>query len=200
MEKYARDNGVPIMEEAGIQFLMQLIRMKRPSRILEIGAAIGYSAIRMAEAYPETKIITVERDERRYQEAAYYLDQFDLSGRIELLFGDALKLRDEIYAKGPYDLLFIDAAKGKYRTFFEQYAPAVKADGIIVTDNVLFKGWVADPTQANERMAKTAREIRRFNDWLMNHPDFHSYIVPVGDGVTISTKLDRKQGKGKEFT
>nr|WP_143804746.1 O-methyltransferase [Paraliobacillus ryukyuensis] len=188
LEEYAKENHVPIMEPLGMQFLMQLIRLKQPNKIVEIGAAIGYSALRMQEAYPEATITTIERDEERYQEARKNVTAYDKQGKIHLIFGDALECSNEIEKKGPFDLLFIDAAKGQYQRFFELYAPMLTTDGVIITDNVLFKGLVADPTKADKRKQKLANKIKAYNTWLTSHPDYNTSIVPVGDGVAITTK------------
>ncbi|WP_156112629.1 O-methyltransferase [Halobacillus sp. BBL2006] len=188
MEAYARENGVPIMEPSGIDFLMQLIRMHQPSNILEVGTAIGYSAIRMLEASENSHIVTIERDSKRYEEAVSNVKQFGVEDRIKILHGDALELETEVADEGPFDLLFIDAAKGKYEEFFHLYAPMLTERGVIISDNVLFKGFVADDGQASARMAKIAGKIRKFNEWLVRHPDYHTTIVPVGDGVAITVK------------
>ncbi|ARI76979.1 O-methyltransferase [Halobacillus mangrovi] len=188
IEAYAKENGVPIMEPSGIEFLMQLIRLHQPSHILEIGTAIGYSAIRMLEASAKSAIVTIERDPTRYSEAVSNLRQLGVENSIQILHGDALELEKEVAEKGPYDLLFIDAAKGKYEEFFHMYSPMLTERGVIISDNVLFKGYVADDELASPRMAKIAGKIRKFNEWLVNHPDYYTTIVPVGDGVAISVK------------
>ncbi|MGP4074493.1 O-methyltransferase [Halobacillus sp. K22] len=188
MEVYAEEKNIPIMEPAGIHFLMQLIRMHKPERILEIGTAIGYSALRMLEASPESNIVSIERDENRYRDAQHFINKHGAEDRIKLLFGDALELKEEVKKEGSYDFLFIDAAKGKYEEFFHLYEPLLSERGVIISDNVLFKGYVVDESQADKRMAKIARKIRRFNHWLIQNPDYHTTIVPIGDGVAITIK------------
>lgn len=188
MESYAKAQKVPIMEPLGIDFLMQLIRIQEPQNILEIGTAIGYSTLRMLEAFPECRITTVERDQSRYEDALKYMNQFGAEKKIHAIQGDAFEVADVVEKDGPFDLLFIDAAKGKYEEFFHLYAPMLTEKGMIVSDNVLFKGFVADDSDANPRMAKIARKIRTFNEWLVEHPDYHTTIVPVGDGVAITKR------------
>lgn len=188
MESYAKEQRVPIMEPLGIDFLMQLIRIHQPQSILEIGTAIGYSALRMLEACPESKITTVERDDDRYHEALSNIRKLQADSSIRVIHGDALEVAETVEAHGPYDLLFIDAAKGKYEEFFHLYSPMLTDNGMIISDNVLFKGFVADDTEANPRMAKIARKIRNFNEWLVHHPDYHTTIVPIGDGVAITKR------------
>lgn len=188
LERYARENQVPIMEPLGIDFLMQLIRIKQPKRILEIGTAIGYSALRMLEAYNKTSIVTIERDELRYQEAKKNIANLGKQEQIDLVFGDALEVTEEVKDKGPYDFLFIDAAKGQYQRFFEMYTEFLTSDAIIISDNVLFKGYVYEDNAANKRLKKVATKVSQYNEWLVDHPTYKTTIVPIGDGVAISVK------------
>nr|WP_245345307.1 O-methyltransferase [Halobacillus andaensis] len=188
LENYARQHKVPIMEPLGIDFLMQLIRIHKPDRILEIGTAIGYSALRMLEAYPIAEIVTIERDFVRYEEAKKHFKSFGKEDRIQLIHGDALAVQDEVAESGWFDLIFIDAAKGKYEEFFNLYAPLLKDNGIIVSDNVLFKGAVANSEQAPERLQKIASKVRTFNQLLKDNKNYHTSIVPIGDGVAITVK------------
>ncbi|WP_245830907.1 O-methyltransferase [Sediminibacillus massiliensis] len=188
IETFAKENNIPIMEPLGIDFLMQIVRMKRPGKILEIGTAIGYSALRMQEAYPESQIVSIERDEVRYKEAIANISSLKKEDNIKVIFGDALDKVEEIRKNGPYDLLFIDAAKGQYQRFFEIYSRFLTDNGTIVSDNVLFKGIVASKNEENKRLNKIAGKIRHYNDWLVGHPDYHTSILPIGDGVAVSVK------------
>ncbi|MEK4028721.1 MULTISPECIES: O-methyltransferase [Bacillaceae] len=192
MEAFAKEHGVPIMEPAGIEAMLQIMRIQQPKRILEIGTAIGYSALRMAAALPETEIITIERDESRYQQAIDYIHRSDCKSRIEVLFGDALDLIAEAGKKGPYDAIFIDAAKGQYTRFFEGYSAFLVPEGTVYTDNVLFKGYVAGIPVESKRMINLVKKIQSYNEWLMNHPDFDTAIIPVGDGLAVSRKRGGK--------
>ncbi|QSS99050.1 O-methyltransferase [Pontibacillus sp. ALD_SL1] len=188
IETYANENHVPIMEPLGIEFLQQMIRIKQPARILEIGAAIGYSAIQMAKSYPNCEVVSIERDEQRYNEAVRNITKLGLENRVQVLFGDAFDLADRLKAKGPFDVLFIDAAKGQYQRFFELFTPELESNGMVISDNVLFKGFVADDPADGSNIAKIARKIRTYNEWLVQHPEYQTTIVPVGDGVAISVK------------
>ncbi|KAA6448798.1 O-methyltransferase [Bacillus swezeyi] len=198
LEAYAEEHGVPIMEPTGIEALLQLLSLKNPKKILEIGTAIGYSSIRMALALPEAEIFTIERDERRYQEAIQNIQSFQLENRIRVFFGDALSESDAVHSMAPYDALFIDAAKGQYQKFFTIYEKMLAEGGIIFTDNVLFKGLVAgDYNQIeNKRMKKLVSKIDHYNHWLMEHPDYQTAILPIGDGLAVS----KKEVKGYEKT
>ncbi|CQR46925.1 Protein-L-isoaspartate O-methyltransferase [Paraliobacillus sp. PM-2] len=193
LEDYAQRNHVPIMEPLGIDFLMQIIRMKQPKRILEIGTAIGYSALRMLQAFPQTSIITIERDEDRYQQALNNIAKYDKEGKINIIFSDALECVETIRNKAPFDLLFVDAAKGQYQRFFELYSPMLSDNGVIISDNVLFKGLVASKENTVEkRKNKLVNKIKSYNQWLANHPDYHTSIIPIGDGVAITTKSEKE--------
>ncbi|QVY60464.1 O-methyltransferase [Cytobacillus gottheilii] len=188
MEQYAEENGVPIMELVGIEALLQLLRIQQAKSILEVGTAIGYSALRMALALPESKIVTLERDEERIKLAGQYIQRSGREEQIIQLTGDALELEQEVKHHGPYDAIFIDAAKGQYQRFFEMYAPFLKDDGVIVTDNVLFKGLVCEDEIENKRIRSLVKKINLFNEWLMSHEDYDTVILPVGDGIAISKK------------
>lgn len=194
LEKQAEIDNVPIMDPIGINYVMQLIRIKKPKRILEIGTAIGYSALRMLEASPKTSIITIEKDESRYQQAVENIIKQNKEEQITVVRGDALeKLQELAAANESFDFIFIDAAKGQYKRFFELASPLLVKDGIIVSDNVLFRGYVANPEIAPGKYKKLVEKLRTYNNFLMQHPDFTTSIVPIGDGVSISFK-----DKGKE--
>jgi predicted O-methyltransferase YrrM len=188
MENYAKEHHVPIMELAGIEAMLQVLRIQNPKRILEIGAAIGYSALRMAQSIKGAKIITIERDPERYQQAEIFLERSEAAGHIVLIKGDALEVESQISALGPYDAIFIDAAKGQYKKFFELYSKYLSYDGIIITDNVLFKGLVCETEIESKRTRNLVKKIDGFNKWLMSNPLYHTIILPVGDGVAISKK------------
>ncbi|SDN00268.1 O-methyltransferase [Sediminibacillus halophilus] len=188
LEAYAQAHRIPIMEPLGIQFLMQLIRIHKPAKILEIGTAIGYSALRMLEAYPAAQILTIERDEQRYQEAVNNIEAQDKQNQIQVILGDALEVVEQVNNNGRYDMLFIDAAKGQYQRFFEIYSKQLSQDAVIVSDNVLFRGMVASESDQKDRLNKLAGKVRSYNEWLVHHPDFYTTIIPVGDGIAVSVR------------
>lgn len=188
MEKYAAENGVPIMELSGIEAMLQILRIQQPKTLLEIGTAIGYSALRMAYALPQSLIVTVERDEERLRVAEEFIKKSGKAGQVQLIHGDALKTEADIQRFAPYDTIFIDAAKGQYKNFFEMYSPFLGNNGVIITDNVLFKGLVFEEQINSRNVRSLVRKINDFNHWLMAHPGFDTIILPVGDGVAISRK------------
>lgn len=194
MEQYAKQHQVPIMELAGMEAMLQILRIQKPKTILEVGTAIGYSALRMVTALQDAKVVTMERDPERIELAKEFFKRSGKEEKVTLVIGDALELKESIEKLGPYDAIFIDAAKGQYQKFFEMYASLLRQDGIIITDNVLFKGLVCEPEEIeSKRTRNLVKKIDGFNRWLMNHPEYDTSILPVGDGVAISKRRgDRK--------
>lgn len=189
MEQFAKKENVPIMELDGIEALLQWLRFQQPKRILEVGTAIGYSAIRMAEALPEAQIVSIDRDESRLSSASAYIKRSGYGERIILLHGDALEIKHKAEEYGKFDALFIDAAKSQYGRFFELYEPLLSMNGVVYSDNVLFKGLVAEEQpEASRNVKQLLRKIDHYNHWLMNNEDYQTVILPVGDGLAISKK------------
>lgn len=188
---YAKENHVPIMEDIGIDFLCQLARIKKPKIMIEVGTAIGYSAIRLAHTCPEAQIYTFERNETRIQEARKNIKQFGLTEQIHMIEGDALETFEQLPKNLGADFLFIDAAKGKSRQFLESYTPYLNNDPLIIIDNVLFKGYVISDEGLTRRKKQLIRKIKDFHQWITNHPDYATVILPVGDGIALCTKKQR---------
>lgn len=189
MERYAEDQCVPIMDSGGIETFIGLLRIQRPKKILELGSAIGYSAIRIAGALKESTIVTVERDPARYQKAFDNIQRSDCAERIQIIEADALLTEDPAIFEQTYDALFIDAAKGQYQRFFEKYASTVATGGVIYCDNLFMHGMVL--LEANEvprRKRTMIRNLKEFTRWVMAHPDFETALLPVGDGLLIAVK------------
>ena len=189
MEQFAKEHHIPIMELVAIESLLQFLRMQQPKSILEIGSAIGYSAIRMAFTLPESIITTIEKDEGRFQIASSYLDQAELTSRIQLLHGDALDVDINSFSQSHYDALFIDAAKGQYQRFFDKYSPLVPSGGVIYCDNMLMHGFTEiDIKEVPRRKRTMVRNLHQFTKWLMDHEEYETTFLPIGDGITISIK------------
>jgi len=188
LEKYAAIHRVPIIEKDGIQFLTQLIRMKQPKRVLEIGTAIGYSALKINEAYPEAKITTIERDDEMVRIANENITKLNKQQHIHVIHGDALEVLKEFQMKDiTFDFIFIDAAKGQCKKFFELVQPLISNDVTIVCDNILFKGYVINQSLTEQkRLQKLANKIDLFNHWLMKEETYHTTVLPIGDGMTVS--------------
>ncbi|EAE1293581.1 TPA: O-methyltransferase [Listeria monocytogenes] len=188
LEAYAKENEVPIMEPDSLYCLLQILDIQKPKRILELGTAIGYSALKMADKLPDAEIITVERDEERYEQAIHNIQRYGASDRVKVLLTDAIEGAEEILAQGPFDAIFIDAAKAQYEKFFHIYTDSLAENGVIYSDNVLFKGLALDMTPEKQRKLRVARKMRHFNDFLVTHPDFETTTIPLGDGLSISKR------------
>lgn len=185
MEDYAKVNNVPIMEHDGIEFLTNYIRENNIKNILEIGSAIGYSAIKMALINDDIKVTTIERDEVRYNEAIKNIEAFDLNDRINIIFGDAL----EIEITGSYDLIFIDAAKSQSIKFFNKYEKLLNESGTIITDNINFHGLTFSKERIESRnLRQMIRKIHEYLDFLEENKLYNTEYVNIGDGLTISKK------------
>jgi predicted O-methyltransferase YrrM len=185
----AINERVPIMQPEAMSLVEQVIRIKKPKNILEIGTAVGWSAIHMAGASGhKAKITTVEREPKMIEAAKKNLKDFQLEQLIEVVEGHVLELDDELKNRGLYDMILIDAGKGHYQEYFTRFLPMLSSDGIIICDNVYFRGYSIDPSLAPKRLKRLAQKMNDFNQWLSNHPNFDTVFVPVGDGLSISTR------------
>ncbi len=185
MIKFALEFDVPIMQTEGIAFLIMLLKVKKPLRILEIGSAIGFSSSMMA-LNSEAKIDTIERDPKMIAECKKNHTELNLLERINLIEGDALDTL-EIVKDNKYDLIFIDAAKAQYIKFFEMYSPLLNDNGVILSDNLYFHDLLF--TEVNNRdLRQLVRKVGKYNDFLLNHPDFETHIFKIGDGIGVSTR------------
>lgn len=185
IEKYAEEHNVPIMQKSGINFLTKFIAENNIKNILEIGSAIGYSAIKMALVNDKIKVTTIEKDDERYLMALKNIKEFDLEKRITLISGDALNVELE----DKFDLIFIDAAKGQYIKFFEKYSKNLKKNGVIISDNLDFHGLVEQEERiASKNLRQLVNKIRNYIDFLKNNTEFTTKFYKIGDGISISTK------------
>ena len=189
MESYAKENHVPIMQLAGMEVLLQLLSLQKPTSILELGTAIGYSSMRMAYKLEDASIVTIERDEVKASLAKEYIKRANLEERIRVVIGDALEVNEEELNNRNFDAIFIDAAKGQYKKFFEKYAPLLNDRGVIYCDNILLNGLSELPMEEVPRRKRTmVRNQHQFMEWLMQHPDYNTAFFPVGDGMLVSIK------------
>ncbi len=190
MEEYAKDHNVPIIEKDSIVFIMKYIKANNVKNILEIGSAIGYSAILMASAGLDVKVTTIERDEARYMEALKNVKKCGLEKNINVVYQDALEvnLKDV-----EYDLIFIDAAKGQYTKFFEKFKYFLSKNGCIITDNLKFHGYVGNKDSIDSKNLKAlVDKIEKYIDFLKNNPEFDTKFFDIGDGLSVSVKKDEK--------
>ncbi len=190
MEKYADEKGVPIMEKDGIVFLSEFVKLNKIKNILEIGTAIGYSAINMALADEDVNVTTIERDKTRYIEAVKNVKKLKLDDRITLILADAL----DFNTSEMYDLIFIDAAKSQYMKFFTKFSKNLKPRGYIVTDNIKFHGLVSsDKTKMSKNLRQLVSKLERYIVFLKDNKEYKTRFFDIGDGVAISRRKKNEQ-------
>ena len=185
LEKYAKEFNIPIMEHDGIEFLLKYIKENNIKNILEIGSAIGYSAIRMCLIDNDIKVTTIERDENRYKEAKKNISLFNLEDRINIILDDAFNV--ELTDK--YDLIFIDAAKSQYIKFFIKFKENLNDNGVIVSDNLNFHGLTHTKEPISSRNVRgIVRKLNNYIDFLKENKEFKTTFYEIGDGISISKK------------
>jgi predicted O-methyltransferase YrrM len=189
LETYAEENHVPIIHPEVGQFLRVVIKSHNVKRILEVGCAIGYSACLMAQAAGEgCHVTTIERDDEMYDKAVSNIASMGLDKNITVLKGDALELLDTI--EGEYDMIFLDAAKGHYDHFLPNCMRVLKKGGIIVGDNVLFRGMVASKELVIRRKITIVKRMRKYLQHISNMNQLETVVLPIGDGVAFSCKVE----------
>ena len=186
MENYASEHNVPIIEKKSIAFIMKYIRDNNIKNVLEIGSAIGYSAILMASSNQETMVTTIERDETRYMECLKNVKKCGMDKKINVVYQDALELN--LSEDLRYDLIFIDAAKGQYTRFFEKYKNFLNPNGAIITDNIKFHGYVGESNKLDKGNLKSLVEkIEKYIEFLKTNTEFDTELYDIGDGLSVST-------------
>jgi predicted O-methyltransferase YrrM len=187
MEEYAKKENVPIMEKEGIEFLSNFIKENNIKSILEIGSAIGYSAINMALVNDDIKVTTVERDKKRYIEAVKNVKEANLEDRITLVFSDAF----DFSTNDKFDMIFIDAAKSQYIKFFEKFSLNLKEKGFIVSDNIKFHGLAfSDKSKLSRNLRQLLTKLEKYVIYLKENKEYETKFFDIGDGVAISVKRD----------
>ena len=185
LKDYASQNSVPIMFDEGIEFIVNYIKENDVRFILEIGTAIGYSAIKFAQINPEIRIFTIEYDIERYQKAVENITKLNLDDQITVFLGDALKF--DFTEK--FDLIFIDGAKSQYINFFEKYKNNLSENGVFISDNLFFHGMVDDISLTqNYSTIKLIRKLKRYIDFLKANTEFQTEFYQLGDGVAVSKR------------
>ena len=185
LEEYAKINNIPIMQKDGILYLINYIKENNIKNILEIGSAIGYSSIMMASINSDIRITTIERDKDRYDLAVSNIKKYNLDKQINIIYGDAV----DTDITGMYDLIFIDAAKGKNVFFFEKYKNNLVKRGTIITDNLSFHGLVEDSDLVKTKNQRgVVNKIKDFISFLDNNEEFATEYIPVGDKIAISKR------------
>ena len=185
IEEYAIKNNIPIMEHDGIEFLIEYIKKNNIKSILEIGSAIGYSAIRMALIDKDIKVTTIERDVKRYEEAVKNINNFNLNNQINIILDDAFNV--ELDKK--YDLIFIDAAKGQYIKFFEKFEKNLSEKGAIISDNLKFHGYTEQKERIKSKnLRQLVNKIRKYIEFLKENNTYQTTFYDIGDGIGVTKK------------
>lgn len=186
--KAARADRVPIIRKETASFLQAMVAATRPKRILEVGTAVGYSALLMAQVMPEeTDIITIEKYEPRIPVARRHFAEAGFSDRITLLEGDAGEILKKL--DGSFDFIFMDAAKGQYIHWLPDILRLLSTGGVLFSDNVLQDGDIIESRFAVERRNRTIHaRMREYLYTLTHMPEFQTSVVPIGDGVALSVK------------
>jgi predicted O-methyltransferase YrrM len=186
MEEHAERDGVPIVHWETGRLLAVLCRVLDPV-VLEVGTAIGYSALHMAQELENGRVITLERDPERAAQARDYLERGGVADRVEIVEGDALDTLAGL--DGPFDLLFVDATKGEYARYIELAEPKLSERALMVVDNLLMSGEVALPEGAETLWnADSLASARRLNSDLVGSSDWLACVLPVGDGIGVAAR------------
>lgn len=188
MEEYARINSVPIIQPEVAKLISVILKLKRPKKILEIGTAIGYSAIFFSKVLnDEVRIDTIERNPKMLDIAKINIEKAELGKNINIIFGDAIEVLKDINEE--YDVIFIDGAKGQYLKFFEMCYTITKIDGVIISDNILYQGMVADESKVVRRKKTLVTRLKKYINNICSDKNLDTTIVPIGDGLGISYKI-----------
>ena len=186
MEEYAKKNEVPISQPETIGLIENMLLFGGAKNVLEIGSAIGYSAIVMAGT--GAFVTTIECSEKMIEKFKGFVAESGYGDRIQLFEGDASEVLN--YIEGEYDFLFVDAAKGQYLNYLPHCMRLLKKGGILFSDNILYKGMVATDELYKRRKVTIIRRLRKYLDTICNTDGLKTVIVPVGDGAAISYKLE----------
>ncbi|WP_353420187.1 O-methyltransferase [Staphylococcus coagulans] len=188
LRSIAEKNRVPIIDQLSLDLIKQLIRIHNSKQILEIGSAIGYSAMQFASVNSDIQVTTIERNEAMIQEAKANIENLGYQSQIQLIEADAVDAL-ELVNDRIYDMIFIDAAKAQSQRFFELYSPLLREKGVIITDNVLYHGFVANIDVVKSRNVKQmVKKVQKYNAWLSQREDYSTNFVHMDDGLAISIK------------
>jgi len=187
MECYAGENHVPIIQPEVARFLSFIIKVKGVKRILEVGTAIGYSAVVMHKAAGGCSIATIERNEDMAKKAYENIEKAGLEEDIKIMQGEAEEVLKNMDEK--FDLILLDAAKGQYLEFFGECDRMLNKGGIIFADNVLFRGMVATNELVIRRKITIVKRMRKYLKYMSENENYDTSVLPLGDGVAVSFKI-----------
>ena len=183
LKENALKNHIPIIMDDTLEKIKEILKVENPKRILEIGTAVGYSALCFALYSKEAIIDSIEIDEERFNEATKNIEKIGFKDRINLIFGNAVDILPTL--KNKYDIIFIDAAKSKYSIFLEEGLKLINNNGLILADNVLYKGYVM--SDYNKHKQRTAvRHLREYLQEVTQNKNMETEILDIGDGLAIT--------------
>ena len=189
LEEYAAKNNIPIAEPETARFLSVMCKIAKPEHVLEIGTAIGYSAIITARSMADGgKVLTLEYDADTAKIARENIARAGLSDRIEVVCADAKDYLSYIDEDECMDMIFLDGPKAHYIYMLDDCVRLLKRGGVLISDNVLYKGMTADDEHVIRRKITIVERLREYIDALTNHPELETSLLPLGDGVTVSVK------------
>ncbi|HCQ88862.1 MAG TPA: O-methyltransferase [Clostridium sp.] len=187
MHDFAIENKVPIIQKEGAKFLQFMVTLKKPKKILELGTAIGYSSILMnLAAGGNNNITTIERDENMIKLAKENIKKYGLEDKINIVEGDCLEILENL--EDEYDMIFMDAGKGHYNHFLPHCLRLLKEDGVIVADNVLFRGMVASKELVQRRKITIVKRMRSYLDMVSSDDNLVTTVIPMGDGIALTIR------------
>jgi caffeoyl-CoA O-methyltransferase len=190
MEEEAARDRVPILDRGTARLLAALVRFGRAGRILEVGTALGCSTLHMARALPEDGwIVSIDISEEMHERARAFFEEAGISDRVRLVTGAALDVLPGLVEEPDgLDLVFLDAVKEEYRAYLDLVLPAVRSGGMVVADNLLWKGQTAGMPLLDEGQRESTEALREFNAHLAAHPELEFVLIPVGDGAGVAVK------------
>lgn len=191
MEDFAKEHKVPIINENGRKVFIEIVKKYRPQNVLEIGTAIGYSALLTSYYGAEkTKIISLELDEERAKQAKNFINQSKYKDNIQIILGDAGENITKLDNSKKFDMVFIDAAKGQYPDYLIKVLPLLAPNGIILADNVLFRGYVLSEDKPPRRYKTIVKRLREYIAMVSDKDKFITEIFEYGDGLALSRRVN----------
>ncbi len=189
IKQRALADKVPIMEDESLNYVVNYLKENKITSLLEVGTAVGYSSICFANSNPKLKIVTLEKDETRYNIAVENIKLANLEKRVIAVLADAR----EYQLHDKFDVLFLDGPKAHNQQLLERYLRNLKEDGIVIVDNMYFHGYIDNPELIKKKRLKPlVLKLAKFKEDMLNHPDFVSEYIEIGDGLLICKRREKK--------
>ncbi|MEG1255283.1 O-methyltransferase [Clostridium sp.] len=199
LEDYAEENAVPIVQKETARLIEFMVNVKKPKKILELGTAIGYSSILMALASENNvRITTIERDEKMVEVATKNIEEAGLSDSISIIKGDCLEVLEIL--NDEYDMIFMDAGKGHYSHFLPHCIRMLAKDGMIIADNVLFRGMVACKDLMIKRKITIVKRMKNYMETVSQDENLLTTVIPMGDGIALTVRRNKNEKTGVTST